>query len=267
MIEVHYALQVCDTASNQGFDRYCSDSKTEVIQKCVTSFFISIENCIKLQPNSKHTVIIFDDHSTEETINFLKKIVNKFNKNNLSVELIQLETRGIMTSIRACYEWMRDNGVDLVYQVQDDYLFEPNCIYEMIDVFMQIMNKTDTHAVVYPYNPPYWWELYEYRATPRTIISGRKRYWIQIYEVACTFMTSQKQLDAQWDIIEKFLQLDPKYPKLEAESLNYMLTKQGILAITPIESQALHMQSISEKDPYIDWKKRWDSVPNLFSDN
>jgi hypothetical protein len=61
MLKVHYALQTCDTGSNQGNKRYASDSKAEIIKKCVTSFFESIHNC----PNAEHHVMIFDDHSTD----------------------------------------------------------------------------------------------------------------------------------------------------------------------------------------------------------
>jgi hypothetical protein len=75
-------------------------------------------------------------------------------------------------------------------------------------------------------------------------------------------MTSADQLRKQKDLTDLFLSLPPKGidGHLEAISLNYMFTKKGVLGISPIESQALHIQMERDKDPYIDWKKLWDSV-------
>ena len=47
---------------------------------------------------------------------------------------------------------------------------------------------------------------------------------------------------------------------LENKSLNKMFTERGVLGVQPFTSVALHMQDEYWKDPYIDWRKRWDSV-------
>jgi hypothetical protein len=264
MINVHYALQTCNINSNQKVDRYCGNDKTEIVHKCVTSFFTSVAYAAKKNQDAHHAIAIIDDHSTIETITYLKKLAKCYNRDNITVEFISLETNGIMNSIRACWNWLEKNGKDLVYQVQDDYLFEPHAIYEMIDMFMQIYNDTKTEAIVIAYNDPYHWQThYRYKTTPRTVIQGVNRYWIQMYDVACTFMTSKNQFSQHWDLFETFLNLSPTNGRLEAISLNYMFTKRGLLGVQPVESIALHMQSDFEKDPYIDWKSRWDAVELL----
>jgi glycosyltransferase involved in cell wall biosynthesis len=258
-IKVHYALQTCDTGSNQGNKRYASDSKTEIIKKCVTSFFQSLQNC----PDAEHNVIIFDDHSTDETIEFLNKVLVIYSSDNIKISLHQLETRGVMTSIKACYDWMKDNGENLVYQVQDDYLFEPNAIFEMIDMFMQIKRETNTDSIVYPYNHPGFWidrHNYQYKPVPRTLVAGHSRYWLTVIDVSCSFMTSIDVFKNNWDLCEKLYNGQSLDPQLEFNSVNIMMRDRGIIGVMPVESIALHMQSTYEMDPYIDWKSRWDRI-------
>ena len=104
---------------------------------------------------------------------------------------------------------------------------------------------------------------YLYRPTPRTIIPGTHRYWIQFYDVACTFMTSTEQFNKHWDLYETFLNFSPTYENLEPESLNHMFVKRGVLGVMPVNSVALHMQGEFEKDPYIDWRSWWDAVKDI----
>lgn len=260
-MNIHYALQTCDIASNQVSKRFCCDTKAELTKKCVTSFFQSLHVAAKRQQNIQHKVMIFDDHSSKETIYFLEECVILYSNNNVKVDIIRLETQGIMSSIRACYNWLLENGTDLVYQIQDDYLFEQSAISEVIDTYVKIFLETKTETIVTPYNAPYLWSMiYKNTTTPRTVFMGEKRYWIQIYDISCSFLTSHRNFINNRDILEKFLLLDPKDPELEKISLNKMMVERGHLAVCPFESIALHMQGAYEKDPYVDWKRLWDSI-------
>lgn len=267
MVNIHYALQTYDNGNNQSNKRYCADTKAEVTQKCVTSFFESVYYCAKERDSSNHVIMIFDDGSTQETVDLLFRLKEKYNQvENITVEIEQRVSTGIMDSIRNCWNWLEKNGIDLVYQVQDDYLYDESCIFEMVDVFMQLNIDVETHAIVIPYNDPHHWvseKTYRYRPTPRTIIHGAYRYWIQIYDIPCTFLTSKQQFSRHWDLYERFLQKSPVAEDLESDSLNYIFTKRGVLGVSPVTSAALHMQSEQEKDPYIDWTIRWNSVKKV----
>lgn len=261
-MNIHYALQTCDIASNQGAKRYCSDSKTEIAKKCVTSFFESVQYAAKERSESKHIIQIFDDRSTEELREYFRHLISKYNHDNIIVDITYLQNGGIMNSIRACWEWLEKNGIDLVYQVQDDYLYEKTAIFEMVDVFMQMLIDTNSHSIVVSYNDPLLWRdetIYRYKPTPRTIIPGAKRYWMQGYDIPCTFMTSKQQFSQHWDLYEKFLNMSPLNERLEADTINHIM-KRGVLCLLPITSVGLHMQSDLTKDPYIDWKSIWDSI-------
>jgi hypothetical protein len=260
-MKIHYALQTCDIASNQVETRYCCNTKHELIRKCVTSFFQSLHIAAERERSFEHVVMILDDHSTEDTIYFLEECVKIYSNHNISVQLTRLESYGIMNSINSCYSWLLENGKDIVYQVQDDYLFEKTAITEVIDIYIKIYFENKTESIVTPYNAPYVWSgSYKNRPTPRTIFFGEKRYWIQIYDISCSFLTSHRNLRLNKDILDFFVTLNPKTPELESISLNKMLVERGLLGVCPFESIALHMQGEYEKDPYVDWKLLWNSI-------
>lgn len=266
MTTIHYALQTCDVKSYQGQKRFCGDDRTELSKKSLKSLILSIEYCIKNNANTKHHLAIIDDHSTEELKNFILKCQKEHTQEKLTIEYIKMgEKTGIKNSIEKCYLWLQENGKDLVYQVQDDYLFIESAIYEMVDLFLQIKIETGSECLISSWNDSWLWlTAYRNRSTPRTVIVGKNRYWIQYYDMSCSFLTSHNVFKDHWDLYNTFFYLVDNKSKhdndLENRSLNYMLTQRGILGLVPVSSVAFHMQSDLEKDPHIDWKPYWDSI-------
>jgi hypothetical protein len=264
MINVHYALQTCTRNRQAITSRYCGGTRKELSEKCITSFFLSIEECIKIQPGTCHYVNIIDDNSCIEHIEYLQYLVKYFNKGNLKVQLSSSSSSGIVETIKDCWNWLEQEGKQLVFQVQDDYLFEKNAIFEMIDVFLQIDNDLNTHPIVIPYNDPYLWNTtYKYNSTPRVIMPGKNRYWVQTYDISCTFLTSKIQFSKHWDMYDKFVTLGSNHSRVEVDSINRILVDRGVFGVMPIESIALHMQTELEKDPYIDWHARWNNIESI----
>lgn len=262
MITFHYAVQVCDTKSNQGQTRYCTDNRTYLSKKSLASLVESVIYCTTVNTNTHHVINFITDEISNELNDFIDKII-VFHSTNSKISIIKtpVSTPGIMNSIRDCYNWLCEHGKQFVFQVQDDYLFHNDAILEMADIWFQLYNETKSDILVQPYNEYYHWvSLYRYKTAPRTMIPGKRRYWIQIYDISCSFMTSVWQLQKQRDLWEKFCSMSSLYERLEAESLNHIMTRRGVLCLTPIQSLSLHMQSELEKDPYIDWKSWWDSV-------
>lgn len=264
MITVNYSLQVCDTLFNSYSTRYCSDNKTEVSTKCVTSFLESVVFCAEKVKDCQHNIMIYDDKSSKHIEEFLKIAQEKYKRDNVTILVEKIHAKDYMDSIRTCWNWLRDTEGDLVYQIQDDFLFNQDAIYQMIDIFMQVLNDTGIHSIVTPYHYYHMWTLdnYRYQPTPRMVIPGSRQYWIQCYDITCTFLTSRIEFNKHWDFYDQFLDLDPRSENLENITLNRIVVNRT-LGVMPFESVALHMQSEQEKDPYIDWKKRWDSVPKI----
>ena len=263
---IKYAIQTCDRFSNQNQKRYCGDDRLLLCKKSITSILKSIEYASKENSSVKHRIRFFEDRASQDLKDYLQRIVNRFNKGNISIDIVTLQGEGVMASIGACYDWLLDTKekADLIYQLQDDYLFIETGITEMIDMFYQLYNDAKTEAIISCYNDPWLWlTYYRYKSTPRVFMPGLKRYWIQYYDMSCSFLTSPNNIINNKDLLDKFLSMSPNSGRLEADSLNYLLNRRGILGMVPVESVGLHVQSIHEKDPFIDWKSIWDAVEDI----
>jgi hypothetical protein len=161
---------------------------------------------------------------------------------------------------------MQLNGKDFVYQVQDDYMFTENAIFEMLELQNHLKNELNEYVVLSPWNDSWLWKLpYRNKSTPRVVICSNHRYWIQYYDMSCSFFLHHSEFSRHWDYYHDFFYLLKKLPSskennLENQSLNYMLTRRGVLGLVPINSIAFHLQSQLEEDPHIDWRKIWDSI-------
>lgn len=263
---INYAVQICDSKSFQGQKRYCSDNRTEISKKSIASFLSSVEHCRQQIPNLIHNIILFTDKPSDELSAFVLKCKEKYQREEIKIEISPLKDGGISKSIRACYDWLDQTPGHYVYQVQDDYLFYPTAIYETFLIFDQIEKDAKTEPIISPWNYAWLWQgSYKNRSTPRAVFVGKSRYWIQYYDMSCSFFTSRNQFRKHWDEYLAFFKLLDNINlsvnnDLENKSLNYMLTRKMILGIVPIQSLSLHMQSEREKDPHLDWKALWDQI-------
>ena len=170
MVDIQYALQTCDTNSWQGNDRYAG-SKSDIVRKCVTSFFKSVAHAAKKRPESNHIICVIDDRSTQDTVDYIKRCGDTLLEPNMGFIYTPLKSTGVKESIKECYAILeKADEDDLVYQVQDDYLYTETAIFEMIDVFMQLRNDVQTDAIVASFHDHrYWKTIYRYKVTPRMI--------------------------------------------------------------------------------------------------
>lgn len=264
-MKINYALQTYDISSNSCFDRYCTNDKKELVHKCISSFFHSVAYAAN-NDNNQHNIVVFDNGSTNETIELINRAIEIFSKENVSIELRRINTGSMIESIRQCFNWLKDTEGDVVYLVQDDYLFIETAIHQMLDVFGSILTEATHYCIVYPFNTPdHWLNQYRLRSTPRLVHPGKFQYWIQCYDISCTFLTHRDQLKKQWDLIEFFMSIDQVKGlngtgDLENISLNKMMVNNHVMCLQPFESVALHMQGKREQDPYINWKDRWESI-------
>lgn len=264
MIQFHYTFQACDTKSNQGEKRYCGDDRTLLSKKSLTSFLNSVAYAANSEQgkDSTHNVMVFADACSEEYIDYIYDCINYFSCDRIKVDItINRGENGLMKTVRDCWNWLEQNGKDVVYQIQDDYIFFESAIEEMATVLFQTMQECNHHPIVIPYNNPYFWlTIYRFKSIPSVVIPSAKRYWIQAYDTPCTFMTTKPQFSRHWDIYEKFLNMSSTHPTLEPETLNKIFVDRKVLGLQPVTSVALHMQAETEKDPYIDWQSLWDSI-------
>lgn len=261
---INYAVQVCDSKSFQGQKRFCSNSRTEISQKCLASLFLAIKNCQEQISDLNHNINLVTDNPSDELNEFLLKIIPKFQSEAIKIQISPLTNGGMRNSIEACYNWLDDSGGEFVYQIQDDYLFFPTAIYEIVSIYSKIFQEIGIEPIVSPFNDPWLWlGPYRNQITPRGVFVGERRYWIQFYDMSCSFFTSHNQFRKHWDEYYSFFKLvdeNKKEKGLENKSLNYILTRRAVLGIVPVQNLAFHMQSDLEKDPHLDWKSLWDQI-------
>jgi len=263
-ITIHYAVQVCDTKSYQSSNRFCGDNRTLLSKKSLRSLIQSIEHAAQQHLHCFHHVMIVKDKVSSELNQFIETLLSRNKEPNVQIESHDLYPEsGIVDSIRYCYKWLDKHGKNLVFQIQDDYLFCPTAILNSIDQFYIIFNELQTHSIIQPFNDiTYWGFTYKNQTTPRLISLGKQGYWIQIYDTSCSFLTSHWQFRQHWDLYEKFFKLIPDLgkpdAKLENASLNYMFTQKGVLGLTPVNTLSHHMQT--QPDLYVDWRPIWDSI-------
>ena len=260
MVQINYALQVCDLNNRENRPRLISTDRSLISKKSICSFFESLEIAASRRRDVQHTVLLITDQCSQDLKHFCELVVDTYETNNISVSIQDLSPRtGITHSIRACYEWLSQCQGDLVFQIQDDYLFEPTALTESINVWYKIYKDTQHHAIIQPFNDWHNWTRGLYTPHALTMILGSHRYWIQIYDTSCSFMTSHHQFVQHWDLYNDFFDLiDARGPDLENRSLNYMFTQRGILGITPTTTLSHHLQHLH--DLYVPPDQRWESV-------
>jgi hypothetical protein len=202
---IHYALQACDLKSYQNQKRYASSDRTEISKKSIKSFLEAVSKCSTDKDYTEHHIAIICDSCSQSLLEFINLSKELYTSDKVKIEIQFLEKSGIMQSIKHCYEWLRDNGKNLVYQVQDDYLFSTNSIVDMVEVYETINAETGTQPLISPYNDSWLWQThYRNISTPRTVIVGKRGYWIQYYDMSCSFLTSHEQFIQHWDLYLMF---------------------------------------------------------------
>ena len=208
--------------------------------------------------------MIVDDKSKIENLDKIKKIINE---NNLDISIISLnhekykniikqqknhQTFSNLASLLQSFELGKDNGEDLIYFVEDDYLhFEP-MMEEMIASYERIASQVNRDIFMCPADYPYLYMNNE----KTNILIGNKRHWRTINQSLCTFMTTKSLLDKYWSNFHNNC-LDRHEPF--EKYLNELYTKE--FCLSPLKSLSLHVTNVNSSyglSPFIDYKKLWD---------
>lgn len=238
--------------------RYCKADKAEVMRRCTRSLIESVNYACDFLPNFQFELVVLDDHSDSSSIEKLKINLNiaKF-----KTHLKSLRTHGVMPSILACYEYGKKYGVDWIYFVQDDYLYEQTAIHDMIVVGMETSYKLQNYTCVFPYNDPYRYTP-ENTAILSHIIQSQGRHWRTQLMTSSCFMIHHSVLLKEWDLFEN-MGKHKVSPDMEDRTINQLFRSRGYYLFVPIPSLALHMQGDTEKDPFINWREWWDRYESV----
>ena len=236
--------------------------KIEYTKRSLNSLIKSINYFKNKYSEVKVKTIIVDDNSNSENIQKIKSIIkdNDFEMLNLDYSKYQnkiskqknKETFANLASLLQSFEIGKDNGEDLIYFIEDDYLhFEP-MLEEMVASYERIASQINKDIFMCPTDYPY---LYMDNVKTNVLI-GNKRHWRTVDKTLCTFMTTKNLLNKYWDNFYKnCLNRHDPFEKY----LNEIYSKE--ICISPIKSLSLHLTNINYSyglSPLIDYKKLWE---------
>ena len=248
---------------DQNKKRLFEQSKIEYSIRSINSLIKSIKFCENKHPLIKIKTVIIDDHSKKDNLEKIQRLIHNQNIEIISLdhekykthikEQKSLETFSNLASLLQSFEVGKNQGDDLIFFMEDDYIHFETMLEEMIASYERISSQIKSDIIMCPSDYPY---LYMNNEKTNVLI-GSKRHWRTIKKTLCTFMTSKSLLDKYWDNFYKTC-LDRHDPF--EKYINEIYEKE--ICISPIKSLSLHLTNINSSyglAPFIDYKKLWDT--------
>lgn len=263
MTKLDVILRTCDNHSihenrSSTGKRIIPSDKPTLIKKC----FVSLCNSISNTKNVDTRLWIYDDHSSEETKQYLKNICKE---KNISFVLHELEEKGPNNSAIKQFEACRDYGREWTYCVEDDFLHYPNAISEFISMGYKFQQLAQRPIAIRPDDDPFSYARNTaFSSLPSLIFLGNDRHWKTTQHTTNTVFTDASVFR---DYFEMFLVLAKYFGKLaimENETINKLwsdgVTTHGPVPLfSPIPSLAMHI-SYDNEPPYTDFMALWNSI-------
>lgn len=225
--------------------RFIEDSKADIVKKCLYSVVDSVKNS---EYKDSISLKVIDDHSSGDTINFIKNCIHSINS-----ELIELENNGNNASMKKSYELALTSDSNLLYLVEDDYWHKTETINIMLKDYDKFSKKLDNQPLVLvPYD-----DSVDYRpdrVMPARIVAGTDRHWRQNFHTTFSMMMSKWVLLHFWDI---FMSMSNYGNEIcEDNTINLLYRKFDVVLLSPMPWLAAHM---GDSEPVVgEWKKYWE---------
>ena len=258
IIRMNTEIEIWDQSKKRLFER----PKIEYSYRSINSLINSINFCQNKYLNLKIKSVIIDDNSNEKNLSRIQKLIkdknidivplNHENFKTLIKEQKSEETFSNLASLFESYKIAKEQGDDLIYFVEDDYLHFESMLEEMVASYERISSQINKDIFMCPSDYPY---LYMNNEKTNVLI-GNKRHWRTIDKTLCTFMTSKNLLIKYWENFEKTCQ-DRNDPFEKYINEIY----QEEICISPLKSLSLHLTNVNSSyglAPFIDYKKLWD---------
>ena len=248
---------------DQNKKRLFEQPKLEYSLRALNSLIKSIKYLRQKLPEINIKLVIIDDHSKDENLNKIKKILEQEKDSevisldhNKYQEVIKKqktkETFSNLASLLNSFEIGKNQGKDLVFFVEDDYLHFETMLEEMVLSFQRISSQLKKDIFMCPSDYPYLYMNNE----KTNILIGNRRHWRTVDKTLCTFLTSKKLIDQYWNNFEKTC--EDRYDPFE-KYLNDIYKQE--ICISPIKSLSLHLTNVNSSyglAPFINYKKLWE---------
>ena len=258
IVRVNTEVEVWD----QNKKRLFESPKIDYSIRSINSLINSIDFCQTKYPNLKIKTVIVDDHSKNENLNKIKKIIDKKEINIVSLDHKKyeskikkqknLDTFSNLASLFESFEIAKNSQEDLIFFIEDDYIHSRSMVEEMISTYERIASQIGKDIFMCPSDYPY---LYMDNEKTNVLI-GSKRHWRTITKSLCTFLTSKDLLNIYWENFKKTC--EDRHDPFE-KYINEIYKTE--ICVSPLKSLSVHFANINSSyglAPFIDYKKLWD---------
>ena len=249
---------------DQNKKRIFEKDKIEYVKRSLNYLIKAIKNLKENYNSININIKIVDDNSKKENLAVIKNILEKSKENfeiinhnhsehlNVIKEQKSKDTFSNLSSLLKCFEIGKNDGEDLIYFIEDDYLHFRSSLEEMVGTYERIASQLNKDLIICPSDYPY---LYMNNEKTNLLI-GSKRHWRTINKSLCSFMTSKNILNKYWDnFYQNCLDRHDPFEKY----LNLIYEKE--VCISPVKSLSIHMTNINSSyglSPFINYKSLWE---------
>ena len=161
VVRMNTEIEIWDQSKKRLFEQ----PKIEYSVRSIKSLIKTVNFCKKKYPDLEIKTIIIDDHSSNENLNKIKKLIEhkeisilpldheKF-KNIIKNQKTK-ETYSNLASLLQSFEVGRDQGNDLIFFLEDDYLHFETMLEEMITSYERIASQIEREIFMCPSDYPY----------------------------------------------------------------------------------------------------------------
>ena len=249
---------------DQNKKRIFEKDKIEYVKRSLNSLIKAVKNLKENYNSININIKIVDDNSKKENLAVIRNILDKSKENfeiinhnhsehlNIIKEQKSKDTFSNLSSLLKCFEIGKNDGEDLIYFIEDDYLHFRSSLEEMVGTYERIASQLNKDLIICPSDYPY---LYMNNEKTNLLI-GSKRHWRTINKSLCSFMTSKNILNKYWDnFYQNCLDRHDPFEKY----LNLIYEKE--VCISPVKSLSIHMTNINSSyglSPFINYKSLWE---------
>ena len=258
VLRMNTEVEIWDQSKKRLFEQ----PKIDYSIRSINSLIKSIIDCRDKYPLIKIKTIIVDDQSKKVNLDRIRKLIQ-----DQDIEIISLdhekyksiikkqkttETFSNLASLLQSFEIGKNQGDDLIFFIEDDYIHSKTMIDEMITSYERVASQVKKDIIMCPADYPY-----HYMNNEKTnILIGSKRHWRTINKTLCTFMLSKNLLNKYWENFYKTC-LDRHEPF--EKYINEIYKNE--ICISPIKSLSLHLTNVNSNyglPPFLDYKKLWE---------
>ena len=259
ILRMNTEVEIWDQKKKRLFEQ----PKIEYSMRSINSLIKSIKFCKNKYPHLSIKTIVIDDNSKKENLDKIKDLIQNENFEIISLDhekyksIIKkqksAETFSNLASLLQSFEIGKNQGDDLIFFIEDDYIHYETMLEEMISSYERIASQVKKDLIMCPSDYPYLYMNNE----KTNILIGSKRHWRTINKTLCTFMLSKDLLNKYWENLYKTC-IDRHDPFEKYINEIYL----SEVCISPLKSLSLHLTNINSSyglSPFIDYKKIWET--------